>query len=37
MANNDLLEEIINGYINYCDTFKLNFDENNFLINIEKI
>lgn len=29
--------EIINGYINYCDTFKLNFDENNFLINIEKI
>lgn len=29
--------EIINGYINYCDTFKLIFDENNFLINIEKV
>lgn len=28
---------ILNGYFNYCETFKLEFDDNNNLINIENI
>ena len=28
---------ILDGYFNYCETFKLSFDENNNLINIENI
>lgn len=28
---------LLHGYFNYCETFKLDFDENNNLINIENI
>ena len=28
---------ILNGYFNYCETFKLEFDDNNNLINIKNI
>lgn len=28
---------LLDGYFNYCETFKLNFDEENNLINIENI
>lgn len=28
---------ILNGYFNYCETFKLEFDDNNQLVNIQNI
>lgn len=28
---------ILNGYFNYCETFKLEFDDNNILVNIQNI
>lgn len=28
---------LLNGHLNYCETFKLNFDDNNNLISIEKL
>ena len=30
-------KELLKGHINYCDTFKLTFDDTNSLIDIEKI
>ena len=30
-------EIILDGYFNYCETFKLEFDNNNNLINIQNI
>ena len=28
---------LLDGYFNYCETFKLEFDDNNRIINIENI
>ena len=28
---------LLDGYFNYCETFKLEFDDNNQLMNIENI
>ncbi len=28
---------ILNGYFNFCETFKLEFDDNNILVNIQNI
>lgn len=30
-------KKLLDGYINYCETFKLDFDDNNNIVNIENV